>query len=119
MKPWTRRGSTPAPGSIASDRTGNCGRNFHHCRRGLNMKLSCGKEDRLDLEHVPLESRVVRGVRIFEPKRTSEARAAVLTNNVVARTFQKAVHPMDKTGRAAVRPDRIDVATFRDESGKL
>ena len=83
------------------------------------MKLQCGKDHKLDLEHVPLNSRVIRGVRIFEPKRTSEARAAYLTNTVVARTFQKAVGAADMSARIAIGAHQVQAATFRDETGKL
>jgi subtilisin family serine protease len=83
------------------------------------MKLSCGKNDWLDLEHVPLESRLVRGVRIFEPKRTNAARAAFLTNRVIARSFGKAAGATSMAERAALGTDKVEVATFRDETGKL
>ena len=83
------------------------------------MKLSCGKRDWLDLEHVPLESRLVRGVRIFEPKRTNAARAAFLTNRVIARSFGKAAGATSMAERAALGTDKVEVATFRDETGKV
>ena len=85
-----------------------------------SMKLSCGKNDRLHLEHVPLHSRVVRGVRIFEPKRTEAARAAFLTNRVIARHFGKTVGATSsRAERAAIGADKVEVATFCDDTGKL
>src|SRR5262245_10609561 len=84
------------------------------------MKLSCGKNDRLHLDHVPLHSRVARGVRVFEPKRTDAARAAFLTNRVVARHFSKAVGATSsRVKREAIGADRVEVATFCDDTGKL
>jgi subtilisin family serine protease len=84
------------------------------------MKLSCGKNDRLHLDHVPLQSRVVQGARIFEPKRTDAARAAFLTNRVIARHFGKAVGATSGgVERAAIGADKVDVATFCDDTGKL
>jgi subtilisin family serine protease len=93
-------------------------------RKGLramaSMKLSCGKNDRLHLDHVPLHSRIVRGARIFEPKRTDAARAAFLTNRVVARHFGKAVGATSsRVERAAIGADKVQVATFCDDTGKL
>jgi hypothetical protein len=83
------------------------------------MKLSCGKNHVLDLDHVPLESRVVRGVRIFEPKHTKAARAAYLTNAVIGHTFGKAVGATSMAERAAIGADKVEVATFCDETGKV
>src|SRR5262249_60881141 len=84
------------------------------------MKLSCGKNDRLHLDHVPLHSRVVQGVRVFEPKRTEAARAAFLTNRVVARHFGKAVGATSsRVDRAAIGADKGEVATFCADTGKL
>src|SRR3982074_2148158 len=83
------------------------------------MKLSCGKNPVLDLDHVPLESRVVRGVRIFEPKHTKAARAAYLTNAVIGHTFGKAVGATSMAERAAIGADKVEVATFCDETGKV
>jgi subtilisin family serine protease len=83
------------------------------------MKLSCGKDDSLDLDHVALESRVVRGVRIFEPKHTTAARAAFLTNRVIARSFGKSAGVVGMAERAAIGADKVEVATFCDDTGKL
>ena len=63
---------------------------------------------------------MARGVRVFEPKRTDAARAAFLTNRVVARHFGKAVDATSSTvERAAIGADKVEVATFCDDTGKL
>src|SRR5690242_17789549 len=83
------------------------------------MKLKCGKEHVLELEHMPLESRLVRGRRIFEPTQVKAARAAFLANRVVARTFQKTfTSEADRASNVAIDADRVDVAVYRDETGK-
>jgi len=82
-------------------------------------KLSCGKQDWLHLEHIPLRSRIVDGMRIFEPKHSDAGHAAALTNKVVARTFEKAAGGLSPAERKKIGAHKVAPATYRDESGKV
>jgi subtilisin family serine protease len=81
------------------------------------MKLRCGKGDWLDLEHMPLEARRTQGLKQFEPKQRKASRAAFLANVVVERTFGKSGRT--RAERVAAGANKVDVATFRDATGKL
>src|SRR5262245_5300420 len=81
------------------------------------MKLRCGKDDWLELEHMPLETRRTKGLKRFEPKQKKAARAAYLANVVVERTFGKAGRSREE--RIALGANKVDVASFRDAAGKL
>ena len=83
------------------------------------MKLKCGKTEDLDLEHMPITRRTERGRRFFEPTTMAAGRAAFLANRVVARTFQKTFKgEAARAKRADIDDDRVDVAVYRDRSGK-
>lgn len=81
------------------------------------MKLRCGKGDWLDLEHMPLEPRRSRGLKYFEPKQKKAARAAFLANEVIERAFGKSGRSTEE--RIAAGANKVDVATFKDITGKL
>lgn len=83
------------------------------------MKLKCGKYETLDLERMQIQSRLVKGRRIFEAKKGSAGQAAALTTKVVARTFGKSFESeAARAEQAGVEDKQVEVATFRDESGK-
>lgn len=82
-------------------------------------KLSCGKDDWLKLEHIPMRSRIIDGVRIFEPTHSDAAHAAALTNKAVARAFEKSAGGMSPHERSRIGAHKVAAATFRDEHGKV
>jgi subtilisin family serine protease len=94
------------------------------------MKLRFGKEDWLELEPVPLESHVERGVRTFAlagpmraksmVARAATSRAAVVANRVTTQTFEKAASPFASPAElASAGIDKVETAVFRDRAGAL
>jgi subtilisin family serine protease len=84
------------------------------------MRLQFGKSDWVELEPVPLESRVERGVRFYLPRDETGGRAAVIANRVTALTFDKAVRSYATAAeREAIGAKKVKTAVFRDPSGAL
>jgi subtilisin family serine protease len=84
------------------------------------MRLQFGKSDWIELEPVPLSSRVERGVRLFEPTDGAGGRAAFIANRVTARAFGKGVASYATIAdREAIGADKVRTAVFRDPSGAL
>ena len=84
------------------------------------MKLRYGKNDWLQLQHVPLRSEVHRSVRTFVATGERGGRAAVVANTVVATTFEKAVPSFATIAeRKEIGADKVKTAVFRDQAGAL
>jgi subtilisin family serine protease len=94
------------------------------------VKLRFGKKDWVELEPVPLESHVERGVKTFAlagpmraksmVARAAASRAAVVANRVTTQTFQKAVSPYASPAEmAGAGIDKVETAVFRDRAGAL
>jgi subtilisin family serine protease len=87
------------------------------------MKLKCGHDDWLDLEHMQIERRPKRqieeGRSYFEPRTAKAGRAAVLANRVVARTFRKSYDSeADRAASSDIDASKVEVAVYRDDTGK-
>jgi hypothetical protein len=93
------------------------------------MKVRLGKGDWLELEHIPLESHVEDGARFFSATATRalaprdlalRTHAATVANTAVSQTFDKWVSDIASTKeRAAIAPERVQAAVFRDRSGSM
>ena len=87
------------------------------------MRLMHGKNVELDLELVPLRSRLEDGRRVFAPVGDAPMRAAFVATRAVAQAFvAPELAGARKSENSAAREEvasRVECAVFRDISGSL